>query len=134
MHWTLALNPYKTTRHSEIRISNRSDPIRSDPNRTKSIRFELFELRPQTNAKGGVAAWPDVPKPGATLGNLTPADRHGSVQVSSEIESDMLKQAKRLALQQFLLQHLRTFRYRFVFSVQFLLLSVNIVFMNSWSD
>lgn len=36
----------------------------------------------QTNAKGGVAAWPDVPKPGATLGNLTPADRHGSVQVS----------------------------------------------------
>ncbi|XP_049304875.1 casein kinase I isoform X42 [Bactrocera dorsalis] len=34
----------------------------------------------KTNAKGGVAAWPDVPKPGATLGNLTPADRHGSVQ------------------------------------------------------
>ncbi|XP_037923728.1 casein kinase I isoform X4 [Hermetia illucens] len=34
----------------------------------------------ETNAKGAVAAWPDVPKPGATLGNLTPADRHGSVQ------------------------------------------------------
>lgn len=32
----------------------------------------------QTN-KGGVAAWADVPK--GTLGNLTPADRHGSVQV-----------------------------------------------------
>lgn len=31
----------------------------------------------QTNK--GVAAWPDVPK--GTLGNLTPADRHGSVQV-----------------------------------------------------
>lgn len=29
--------------------------------------------------KGGVAAWADVPK--GTLGNLTPADRHGSVQV-----------------------------------------------------
>lgn len=35
----------------------------------------------KTNAKGGVAAWPDVQKTGATLGNLTPADRHGSVQV-----------------------------------------------------
>lgn len=35
----------------------------------------------QTNAKSGVAAWPDVQKSGATLGNLTPADRHGSVQV-----------------------------------------------------
>lgn len=36
----------------------------------------------QANAKGGVAAaWPDVQKSGATLGNLTPADRHGSVQV-----------------------------------------------------
>lgn len=30
---------------------------------------------------GGVAAWSDVQKTGATLGNLTPADRHGSVQV-----------------------------------------------------
>lgn len=40
----------------------------------------------QTNAKGGVAAWPDVPKPGVTLGNLTPADRHGSVQVSPNFQ------------------------------------------------
>uniref|UniRef100_A0A1B0DD31 Casein kinase 1 gamma C-terminal domain-containing protein n=1 Tax=Phlebotomus papatasi TaxID=29031 RepID=A0A1B0DD31_PHLPP len=30
--------------------------------------------------KGNVAAWTDVPKTGVTLGNLTPADRHGSVQ------------------------------------------------------
>lgn len=36
----------------------------------------------QTN-KGGVAAWADVPK--GTLGNLTPADRHGSVQVRSSL-------------------------------------------------
>lgn len=35
----------------------------------------------KANAKGGVAAWSDVQKSGATLGNLTPADRHGSVQV-----------------------------------------------------
>uniref|UniRef100_A0A182TBT0 Casein kinase 1 gamma C-terminal domain-containing protein n=1 Tax=Anopheles maculatus TaxID=74869 RepID=A0A182TBT0_9DIPT len=34
----------------------------------------------ETNSKGGVAAWPDVPKQTGTLGNLTPADRHGSVQ------------------------------------------------------
>ncbi|XP_064535749.1 casein kinase I isoform X3 [Drosophila montana] len=43
----------------------------------------------QTNAKGGVAAWPDVPKPGATLGNLTPADRHGSVQVVSSTNGEL---------------------------------------------
>ncbi|TMW52089.1 hypothetical protein DOY81_002869 [Sarcophaga bullata] len=42
-----------------------------------------------TNAKGGVAAWPDVPKPGATLGNLTPADRHGSVQVVSSTNGEL---------------------------------------------
>ncbi|XP_070136913.1 casein kinase I isoform X5 [Drosophila bipectinata] len=41
------------------------------------------------NAKGGVAAWPDVPKPGATLGNLTPADRHGSVQVVSSTNGEL---------------------------------------------
>lgn len=40
-----------------------------------------FLKKKKTNAKGGVAAWPDVQKSGATLGNLTPADRHGSVQV-----------------------------------------------------
>lgn len=42
-----------------------------------------FNLVPKqkTNTKGGVAAWPDVQKSGPTLGNLTPADRHGSVQV-----------------------------------------------------
>ncbi|XP_044571559.1 casein kinase I isoform X9 [Drosophila ananassae] len=43
----------------------------------------------QQNAKGGVAAWPDVPKPGATLGNLTPADRHGSVQVVSSTNGEL---------------------------------------------
>ncbi|XP_037707398.1 casein kinase I isoform X10 [Drosophila subpulchrella] len=43
----------------------------------------------QTNAKGGVAAWPDVPKSGATLGNLTPADRHGSVQVVSSTNGEL---------------------------------------------
>ncbi|BFF89944.1 casein kinase I [Drosophila madeirensis] len=43
----------------------------------------------KTNAKGGVAAWPDVPKPGATLGNLTPADRHGSVQVVSSTNGEL---------------------------------------------
>ncbi|XP_031636320.1 casein kinase I isoform X4 [Contarinia nasturtii] len=44
----------------------------------------------QTNAKGGVAAaWPDVQKSGATLGNLTPADRHGSVQVVSSTNGEL---------------------------------------------
>lgn len=37
-------------------------------------------IKNKQTSKGGVAAWPDVPKQG-TLGNLTPADRHGSVQV-----------------------------------------------------
>ncbi|CAD7093662.1 unnamed protein product [Hermetia illucens] len=41
---------------------------------------DRHNVQAKTNAKGAVAAWPDVPKPGATLGNLTPADRHGSVQ------------------------------------------------------
>lgn len=41
----------------------------------------MKQTKQKTNAKGGVAAWPDVQKSGATLGNLTPADRHGSVQV-----------------------------------------------------
>ncbi|XP_055324898.1 casein kinase I isoform X12 [Sitodiplosis mosellana] len=43
----------------------------------------------KTNAKGGVAAWPDVQKSGATLGNLTPADRHGSVQVVSSTNGEL---------------------------------------------
>ncbi|XP_063696173.1 casein kinase I isoform X3 [Culicoides brevitarsis] len=43
----------------------------------------------ETNAKGGVAAWSDVPKQGNTLGNLTPADRHGSVQVVSSTNGEL---------------------------------------------
>ncbi|XP_037038418.1 casein kinase I isoform X1 [Bradysia coprophila] len=43
----------------------------------------------KTNAKSGVAAWPDVQKSGATLGNLTPADRHGSVQVVSSTNGEL---------------------------------------------
>lgn len=43
----------------------------------------------QTNSKGGVAAWPDVPKQTGTLGNLTPADRHGSVQVVSSTNGEL---------------------------------------------
>lgn len=70
---------YSTTRHSDIETP--TDPIRYDSKRNEPIESPTH---PQTNAKGGVAAWPDVPKPGATLGNLTPADRHGSVQVSPE--------------------------------------------------
>lgn len=38
----------------------------------------------------GVTAWPDVPKqPSHTLGNLTPADRHGSVQVVSSTNGEL---------------------------------------------
>jgi len=38
----------------------------------------------------GVAAWPDVSKqPSHTLGNLTPADRHGSVQVVSSTNGEL---------------------------------------------
>ncbi|XP_062564261.1 casein kinase I isoform X5 [Armigeres subalbatus] len=43
----------------------------------------------KTNSKGGVAAWPDVPKQTGTLGNLTPADRHGSVQVVSSTNGEL---------------------------------------------
>ncbi|XP_053669771.1 casein kinase I isoform X2 [Anopheles nili] len=43
----------------------------------------------KTNSKGGVAAWPDVPKQPGTLGNLTPADRHGSVQVVSSTNGEL---------------------------------------------
>ncbi|XP_055706084.1 casein kinase I isoform X7 [Phlebotomus papatasi] len=43
----------------------------------------------KTNAKGNVAAWTDVPKTGVTLGNLTPADRHGSVQVVSSTNGEL---------------------------------------------
>ncbi|XP_039291630.1 casein kinase I isoform X1 [Nilaparvata lugens] len=40
--------------------------------------------------KGGVAAWPDVSKmPAHNLGNLTPADRHGSVQVVSSTNGEL---------------------------------------------
>ncbi|CAG2056733.1 unnamed protein product [Timema podura] len=37
----------------------------------------------------GVPAWPDVPKQTNTLGNLTPADRHGSVQVVSSTNGEL---------------------------------------------
>lgn len=51
-------------------------------NEWSTVLFRKTKRNKQkTNAKGGVAAWPDVQKSGATLGNLTPADRHGSVQV-----------------------------------------------------
>ncbi|XP_055547145.1 casein kinase I isoform X8 [Wyeomyia smithii] len=46
-------------------------------------------IEEQTNSKGGVAAWPDVPKQTGTLGNLTPADRHGSVQVVSSTNGEL---------------------------------------------
>ncbi|XKL63992.1 hypothetical protein PGB90_006356 [Kerria lacca] len=40
--------------------------------------------------KGGVTAWPDVSKQSThTLGNLTPADRHGSVQVVSSTNGEL---------------------------------------------
>ncbi|XP_059486195.1 casein kinase I isoform X18 [Neocloeon triangulifer] len=46
----------------------------------------------RNTAKGGVkgAAWSDVPKQSSnTLGNLTPADRHGSVQVVSSTNGEL---------------------------------------------
>ncbi|CRL07157.1 CLUMA_CG020148, isoform C [Clunio marinus] len=42
----------------------------------------------KTSKGGGVAAWPDLPKQG-NLGNLTPADRHGSVQVVSSTNGEL---------------------------------------------
>lgn len=48
---------------------------------------------PPANKGGakGVPAWPDVPnkQPNNTLGNLTPADRHGSVQVVSSTNGEL---------------------------------------------
>lgn len=76
---TLKQNRYSCGRHSDFDSENKC-------NQQNIVivwhTHPLPHTHPQTNAKGGVAAWPDVPKPGATLGNLTPADRHGSVQVS----------------------------------------------------
>jgi hypothetical protein len=46
------------------------------------VRLDWLVLCMQGAGKG-VPAWPDIPKQqGNQLGNLTPADRHGSVQVS----------------------------------------------------
>lgn len=50
------------------------------------------ERHPQGNkgAGKGVPAWPDVPKQQSNaLGNLTPADRHGSVQVVSSTNGEL---------------------------------------------
>ncbi|KAK7865200.1 hypothetical protein R5R35_003918 [Gryllus longicercus] len=50
------------------------------------------ERHPQANKGGGkgVPAWPDVPKQQSNaLGNLTPADRHGSVQVVSSTNGEL---------------------------------------------
>ncbi|KAK3918424.1 Casein kinase I isoform gamma-3 [Frankliniella fusca] len=45
----------------------------------------------EDGAAKGVPAWPDVPnkQPNNTLGNLTPADRHGSVQVVSSTNGEL---------------------------------------------
>ncbi|XP_052566845.1 casein kinase I isoform X10 [Culex pipiens pallens] len=53
-----------------------------------AVTLEIMAQQ-QTNSKGGVAAWPDVPKQTGTLGNLTPADRHGSVQVVSSTNGEL---------------------------------------------
>lgn len=52
---------------------------------TTLFSFPLSSFSGLQGAAKGVPAWPDVPnkQPNNTLGNLTPADRHGSVQVSS---------------------------------------------------
>ena len=55
-------------------------PVATD--KKTSLNLIINPWNKQTN-KGGVAAWADVPK--GTLGNLTPADRHGSVQVRSSL-------------------------------------------------
>ncbi|XP_068081568.1 casein kinase I isoform X3 [Anabrus simplex] len=49
------------------------------------------DRHPTANKGGkGVPAWPDVPKQqGNALGNLTPADRHGSVQVVSSTNGEL---------------------------------------------
>lgn len=51
------------------------------------------DRNPAANKGGakGVPAWPDVPnkQPNNTLGNLTPADRHGSVQVVSSTNGEL---------------------------------------------
>lgn len=64
-------------------------------NLSHTIPKSKNKINVQTNAKGGVAAWSDVPKQGNTLGNLTPADRHGSVQVRKSflsLETEKIKQ------------------------------------------
>lgn len=67
---------------SYTRIGTTPSMSRASPTkRTNTNTQTIHKLQQQTNSKGGVAAWPDVPKQTGTLGNLTPADRHGSVQV-----------------------------------------------------
>ncbi|XP_055904726.1 casein kinase I isoform X4 [Eupeodes corollae] len=76
----------------EVIISPNKDRHNVTAKNSNQLDFDEDEdeyLLVETNAKGGVAAWPDVPKPGATLGNLTPADRHGSVQVVSSTNGEL---------------------------------------------
>lgn len=60
---------------------SRASSTKRTPPQSHTNTQTIHKLQQQTNSKGGVAAWPDVPKQTGTLGNLTPADRHGSVQV-----------------------------------------------------
>uniref|UniRef100_A0A0A9WGA3 non-specific serine/threonine protein kinase n=1 Tax=Lygus hesperus TaxID=30085 RepID=A0A0A9WGA3_LYGHE len=67
-----------------------STPVSSVP--TGEIVVSPNRDRGAANRGGskGVAAWPDVSKqPSHTLGNLTPADRHGSVQVVSSTNGEV---------------------------------------------
>ncbi|XP_076031768.1 casein kinase I gish isoform X2 [Oratosquilla oratoria] len=72
-----------------------STPVGSTQTATEVIvspARDTRERHPTANKGGtkGTPAWPETPKQGNTLGgNLTPADRHGSVQVVSSTNGEL---------------------------------------------
>uniref|UniRef100_A0A1B6EL50 non-specific serine/threonine protein kinase n=1 Tax=Cuerna arida TaxID=1464854 RepID=A0A1B6EL50_9HEMI len=88
-HQHLSLLPLLNPFLEPLVINKRSTPVGS-----LQTNQEVFVHKmPATAAKErvkGMAVWSDVSKqPSHTLGNLTPADRHGSVQVVSSTNGEL---------------------------------------------
>nr|XP_024217897.1 casein kinase I-like [Halyomorpha halys] len=67
-----------------------STPVGSLPTGHEIVTSPNRHIPGNKGGVKGVPAWPDVSKqPSHTLGNLTPADRHGSVQVVSSTNGEL---------------------------------------------
>ncbi|MCL4122661.1 UNVERIFIED_CONTAM: hypothetical protein GTU68_050583 [Idotea baltica] len=71
---------------TEVIVSPSRENRERHPTANKTVRVPF-----QGGTKSGTAAWPDTPKQAGTLlgGTLTPADRHGSVQVVSSTNGEL---------------------------------------------